>query len=329
MGVSFVNTLGFSWQMASIFLAGDVNELLYKQCLFLVRNLFVCLFPWGPSRQFWSQLWSGWLHCSCVQSWPGYPGDLHLNLHVLSWFSGLLMDLPHTLTNRLCPTLASNRWLHPTTDEWFHHWLADLLLTWPACFTLDLPRHWGLLWQSGLFLVWRCYHKICSNCHVQVPHHPCWWGHHLCLCLPCSAPGSPSCQNLWFCVLPATGVKPTSIGRLKEAGWSPHGQVEECVQQSILTLWKKPTLVKMKGIFCMKSSGSQISSSDEYEFHFKWSLLQKTYSTWHRIVIDMTIGEYLLNFFLKLHFSHKPLWCRVAGLQYRKKITLLINKFYM
>lgn len=42
-----------------------------------------------PSRQFWSWLWSGWLHGSCVQSWPGYPGDLHLNLHALSWFSGL------------------------------------------------------------------------------------------------------------------------------------------------------------------------------------------------------------------------------------------------
>lgn len=89
-----------------------------------------------------------------------------------------------------------------------------------------------------------------------------------------------------------------------------------------------PSLVKTEGNFCTKSSSFQISTSDEHELNFKWSLLQKLYLMWHRIMIDMTIGEYLI-IFPQGSLLSQALWCMVEGLQLWKKMTLLINKFHM
>ena len=71
----------------------------------------------------------------------------------------------------------------------------------------------------------------------------------------------------------------------------------EHVQESILSIWKMPSLAKTDRNFCMKKcSGFQISTSNEHELSFKWCLLQKLYLMWHRIMINMTIGQYLIIF---------------------------------
>lgn len=107
-----------------------------------------------------SHPWSEQLHCSCAQSWPLYPGDLHLKPHPLSWLPSLTMDLPHHCDH---PTLSVSAWLpRPSTDR-SYRWCAAL-----TCL-LDLGPAmllWACLavWTLG----WSCYHETCSACHVQV-----------------------------------------------------------------------------------------------------------------------------------------------------------------
>lgn len=102
---------------------------------YMVNILYIVafFFPSCPSSQFWSQLGSGWLHCSFIQSWPGYPGDLHLNPHALSWFSGLLMDLPHFDQQAVSnPGSCIHAQSDPTTDLLTCCWRD--LFAWPWTF---------------------------------------------------------------------------------------------------------------------------------------------------------------------------------------------------
>lgn len=176
------------------------------------------LLIWG------SHPWSEQLHCSCAQSWPLYPGDLHLKPHPLSWLPSLTVDLPHHCDH---PMLSVSAWLpHPSTER-SYRWLADL-----TCLTSDLPCCCGLgllawlldCWQSGLLaeaVITKPALLAMSRCCRMAP----LLVRTLSLCLPRSAPGSPSRWNLWRWVLFATAIKTAaSMGRLREAGWDARGE---------------------------------------------------------------------------------------------------------